>query len=153
VKTGGWINEETIPYFVEYARFAFKTFGDRVKFWLTFNQLYTISYMGYGYGTYPPGVADPKESPWKVGHNVLRAHSQAYHAYVNEFKELQGGKVGLSLDMDWYDPTSDKKEDIDAAERGNRFRVRTEAHINPTLQSLCISMYLWVLHLLVWLVG
>lgn len=32
---GGWLSEEIVPDFVEYARIAFEAFGDRVSKWYT----------------------------------------------------------------------------------------------------------------------
>jgi beta-glucosidase/6-phospho-beta-glucosidase/beta-galactosidase len=32
---GGWLSEEIVPDFVEYARIAFEAFGDRVEKWYT----------------------------------------------------------------------------------------------------------------------
>jgi len=35
---GGWLSEEIIPDFVDYARLAFEKFGDRVQYWFTVNE-------------------------------------------------------------------------------------------------------------------
>ena len=32
---GGWLSEDIVPDFVEYARIAFEAFGDRVEKWYT----------------------------------------------------------------------------------------------------------------------
>lgn len=64
---GGWQNDSIIDAFVNYADFCFATFGDRVKFWITFHEPWTISYAGYGTGEHPPGIADPGVASYKVG--------------------------------------------------------------------------------------
>jgi beta-glucosidase/6-phospho-beta-glucosidase/beta-galactosidase len=33
-----WLSTDIIPIFNDYADFCFKTFGDRVKHWITFNE-------------------------------------------------------------------------------------------------------------------
>ena len=43
---GGFENESLVKYFEVYANFCFKTFGDRVKFWITFNEPYVITWLG-----------------------------------------------------------------------------------------------------------
>lgn len=35
---GGWLSEEIVGDFVDYARIAFNAFGDRVKWWYTVNE-------------------------------------------------------------------------------------------------------------------
>lgn len=53
--TGGWLNPDIVGYFRDYAEFCFITFGDKVKHWLTFNEIATYSYIGYGSGIHAPG--------------------------------------------------------------------------------------------------
>jgi beta-glucosidase/6-phospho-beta-glucosidase/beta-galactosidase len=47
MKIGGWPNEQLVQHFVAYADLAFKTFGDRVKTWITFNEPYVVCVQGY----------------------------------------------------------------------------------------------------------
>jgi beta-glucosidase/6-phospho-beta-glucosidase/beta-galactosidase len=35
---GGWLSENIVNDFVEYARIAYGRFGDRVKYWFTVNE-------------------------------------------------------------------------------------------------------------------
>ena len=44
---GGWRNVSTSDRFEEYSDFAFKTFGDRVKRWITFNEPRETTLGGY----------------------------------------------------------------------------------------------------------
>lgn len=39
---GGWLSKESVSDFAEYADICFKTFGDRVKHWSTFNEPWTF---------------------------------------------------------------------------------------------------------------
>lgn len=64
---GGWQNDSIIDAFANYADFCFTTFGDRVKFWVTFHEPWVISYAGYGTGEHPPGITDPGIASYKVG--------------------------------------------------------------------------------------
>lgn len=63
---GGWQNESIINAFVDYASFCFATFGDRVKYWITFHEPWVISYAGYGTGQHPPRIADPGMASYQV---------------------------------------------------------------------------------------
>jgi len=58
--TGGWLNPDIVNKFNDYADFCFKTFGDKVKNWLTFNEIQQFAWGGYGGGGQAPGRCSPK---------------------------------------------------------------------------------------------
>jgi beta-glucosidase len=77
---GGWLNENIVNDFVEYARIVYAAFGDRVSTWFTVNEPIVFC------GTYPlpnqyfRNFTIPNEQQkYFCGHHVLLAHSQAYH--------------------------------------------------------------------------
>ena len=39
-----------------------------------------------------------------VGHNVILSHANAVKLYREEFKETQGGQIGITLNGDWAMP-------------------------------------------------
>ena len=48
---GDWLNSTYIvPLFTHYADVVFGAFGDRVKYWLTFNEPLTFCFLGYQNG-------------------------------------------------------------------------------------------------------
>ncbi|XP_073490360.1 lactase/phlorizin hydrolase-like [Aquarana catesbeiana] len=126
---GGWENDAVIEAFNDYADFCFRTFGDRVKFWMTFHQPYTIATAGYGTGTHPPAVKDPGYAPYRIGHNLLRAHARVYHTYDDNYRGNQQGVISLSLNTNWVEPNdrTDPK-DIEAADRYLQFALGWFAH-------------------------
>lgn len=104
---GGFLNkEEFVADFANYARLVFKTFGSKVKHWITFNEPWCSSVLGYNTGTFAPGhtsdrsksaVGDGSTEPWIVGHSILVAHGAAVKIYRDEFKAQNGGEIGITL--------------------------------------------------------
>lgn len=45
-----------------------------------------------------------------VGHSVILSHAYAVKAYRDEFKEKQGGEIGITLNGDWALPYDDSPE-------------------------------------------
>ena len=54
---GGWESDSSVQWFKEYADFIFSRLGDKVKFWITFNEPYIVANLGYGYGNFAPGTS------------------------------------------------------------------------------------------------
>ncbi|KAL0386000.1 UNVERIFIED_CONTAM: Beta-glucosidase 6 [Sesamum radiatum] len=51
----GWLNAQSIKDFATYAETCFRAFGDRVKYWITFNEPHTFAVQGYDVGLQAPG--------------------------------------------------------------------------------------------------
>uniref|UniRef100_A0A9J8BYU3 Lactase n=1 Tax=Cyprinus carpio carpio TaxID=630221 RepID=A0A9J8BYU3_CYPCA len=125
----GWDNPEMINIFNEYCDFCYATFGDRVKFWITFNEPQTIAWSGYGLGQIPPNVNQPGDAPYRVAHNLLKAHAQAYHTYDEKYRASQGGLVSISLNAEWAEPLDiNVPREVVAADRALQFQLGWFAH-------------------------
>lgn len=104
---GGLLNkEEFVADYTNYARVCFEAFGSRVKHWITFNEPWCSSILGYNTGLFAPGhtsdrtksaIGDSSREPWIVGHNCLVAHGSAVKVYRDEFKAKDGGEIGITL--------------------------------------------------------
>lgn len=104
---GGLLNkEEFVADFANYARIVFKAFSGKVKYWVTFNEPWCSSVLGYNVGQFAPGrTSDRSKSPvgdgstecWIVGHSLLVAHGAAVKIYREEFKPKHGGEIGITL--------------------------------------------------------
>ncbi|KAJ4446058.1 hypothetical protein ANN_12744 [Periplaneta americana] len=88
---GGWPNQVMAQYFEDYARVLFTNYGDRVKYWITFNEpsVFTAGYESVAF--HAPNVGATGFGQYLATHTVLKAHARAYHLYDNEFRAAQQG--------------------------------------------------------------
>ncbi len=119
-ESDGVLNPEISEAFEEYADVCFHHFGDRVKFWLTFNEPYVYAMFGHGFGIMAPGRKS-REEPYRVGHHLLLAHAKIVDLYRDKYQHRQGGQIGLALNCDWREPLTDSPEDKAAAQRALEF--------------------------------
>lgn len=125
----GWDNVSMIDIFNDYCDFCYQTFGDRVKFWMTFNQPHTIAWVGYGLGYVPPNIKSPASAPYRVAHNILKAHAKAYHTYDEKYRKTQHGLVSISLGIEWFEPLDvNAPREVAAADRALQFQLGWFAH-------------------------
>ncbi|GBP54374.1 Myrosinase 1 [Eumeta japonica] len=111
---GGWTNPLIVDWFADYARVVFEELGDDVKFWITINEPWTFCWLGYGRDFFAPRVNSLDVGVYLCAKNVILAHAKVYHLYNSEFKEKQGGIVGISIPYTWYEPATDSKNDSQA---------------------------------------
>ena len=121
---GGWFNDSTAQHFADYARLLYGNFGDRVKKWVTINEASTFCQLGYEEGKHAPGIRGSPTGAYLCAHNALKAHALAYRIYDEEFRAVQGGQIGMSIDSSWYEPEDPSNpDDVAAAQRAIDFRV------------------------------
>lgn len=116
---GGWQNEESIQWFLEYCKLLYKTLGGRVKHWMTINEPYCVAWCGNYLGCHAPGMRD-LGTVILVSYNILRAHGAA----VRLFRSMDiPGEIGIALCSNPVISASDPQEDQLAAKRELRFRI------------------------------
>ncbi|KAI0790359.1 beta-glucosidase 1A [Abortiporus biennis] len=120
---GGWLNKEEITQdFVHFAKVCFTSLGDIVKNWITVNEPWCVTVLGYGNGIFAPGHISNTE-PWIAAHNLLIAHAHVVNLYREEFKSSQRGQIGITLDCHWMIPYDDSPENKEAQARAIDFRL------------------------------
>lgn len=132
-EVGGWLNPDMEEYFKAYANVCFKSFGDRVQHWLTFNEPISVARGGYMYGTNAPGRCSDRTKctegnsstePYIVSHNMLNAHAAAVELYRSNYQSKQAGVIGITLNSDFaYPLTTDSVEDQKACQRNLEFQT------------------------------
>ncbi|KAF6215547.1 hypothetical protein GE061_010303 [Apolygus lucorum] len=123
---GGWLNPDIAQYFEEYADLIFKTYGDKVKWWITINEAWSVI-NGYGSFAWAPALNLHGTGDYLAGHNLLRAHGKAYRLYQRKYSHF-GGKLSMAFCGAMCLPASDAPEDIAAAERCYQFSFGWFAH-------------------------
>ncbi|KAF6215120.1 hypothetical protein GE061_009869 [Apolygus lucorum] len=123
---GGWLNPEIAHIFAEYADLMFKTYGDKVKWWMTINEPYSVV-KGYGAEDFAPALNLVGTGDYLCGHNLLRAHAKAYRVYQKNYAH-QGGKISMAFCGSVCQPLTNTPEDIAAADRCFQFTFGWFAH-------------------------
>lgn len=91
---GGWTNPQIIPYFVDFAKIAFNSFADRVKFWITINEPASICVDIYEYDVAAPHLnKTPGIGLYLCGKTILLAHAEVYNLYSTQYKNKYNGNL------------------------------------------------------------
>ena len=92
---GGWASRGVVERFGDYAELVFDAVGDLVPAWITHNEPWVTSFLGYAYGTKAPGLSD-WPTALRASHHSLLAHGAA----VQRFRERgDAGRIGITLDL------------------------------------------------------
>lgn len=118
---GGWENKKTIELFVIFAKKAFELFGDRVKYWTTFNEPIVPVEGGYLYNFHYPCKKDMRLAV-QVAYNIILAHAKTVQEYR---KQKLDGKIGVILNLTPTYTRDERPEDKKAAHIADLFFNRS----------------------------
>lgn len=109
---GGWLHPNIVRDYQEYADFCFRTFGDRVKHWITMNEPISFTMFGYVRGTYAPGrcssydgnctAGNSATEAYIVAHHLLLGHAAAAKIYREKYQKHQKGEIGITYVTHWF---------------------------------------------------
>ena len=125
---GGWPARDTAARFAEFTNLLHGALGDRVNRWITINEPWCASLLGYGSGVHAPGRRDGA-SAVRAAHHLLLGHGLAVQAIR---AADPGADVGISLDLCPISPASDSDEDAEAVRRMDG--VRNRLFLDPVLR-------------------
>ena len=110
---GGWPHRDTAHRFAEYAVAVQERLGDRVSRWITLNEPYCSSVLGYGTGRHAPAVRDAGRA-LAAAHHLLLGHGLAVRALRERDRYAS---YGITLNLEPVSPLTDRAADHQAAER------------------------------------
>ncbi|CAB3227769.1 unnamed protein product [Arctia plantaginis] len=125
---GGWINPLSSEWFEDYAAEVFKRYAHKVPFWITINQPKSICMDGYESNVLAPAVNSKTVGGYECTKNVLLAHAKAYRIYQNLYKTEHQGNVGISIELNWFDPVKNNTENAAAVARARAFQIDLYMH-------------------------
>ncbi|KAK7387786.1 hypothetical protein VNO78_22578 [Psophocarpus tetragonolobus] len=130
---GGWLSPQSLEDFQLFADICFKYLGDRVKYWVTFNEPNHLVPLAYRRGKFPPcrcsgefgdcNEGDSEKEPFLAAHNMILSHAAAVDIYRNKYQTQQGGKIGIVLHCDSFEPLTNSTPDKLATERAQSFTI------------------------------
>jgi beta-glucosidase len=110
---GGWMNRESVSWFSEYAELVTKSFGDKVKNWMVFNEPSAFTALGYLIGYHAPGLKG-------FGHYLPTVHHvclcQAEGGRIIR-KNVINANIGTTYSCSHVDVFKSEKRDGKSAKR------------------------------------
>jgi beta-glucosidase len=110
---GGWRSREVAERFAGYAGIVADALGEFDPYWITLNEPYVSSIVGYAEGRHAPGAREG-HGALAAAHHLLLGHGLA----VRELRARGGGSgVGITLNLSPAVAATDSEADADAARR------------------------------------
>ncbi len=135
---GGWRSRVVPEAFGAYCDAVVRALGDRVKHWISLNEVICFTALGHGQGDKAPGTSDTQAVINQTYHHALVCHGLAVRA-VREHGG-RGATVGLTDNSTIPVPVTETEADIAAA---RAWYVEKNAHLlEPMFTGSYSSAYL-----------
>ncbi|MDT8862869.1 6-phospho-beta-glucosidase [Alkalihalobacillus sp. MEB130] len=109
---GGWINRKVIDYYVRFATTVFKRYKDKVKYWMTFNEINCVKHHPYvSLGVIEENHPHIEQAKYQGAHHQFVASALATKACKESNPEA---KVGCMISYQLLVPYSCDPDDIQA---------------------------------------
>jgi beta-glucosidase len=115
---GGWQSRDTSEAFANYAGYVAEHLSDRVKHFMTLNEMRSFVDIGYKDGRHAPGLKLPPAGVNQVRHHAVLAHGLGVQAIRAHAKP--GTKVGLAENATACVPVIETPKHIAAAKKAMR---------------------------------
>jgi beta-glucosidase len=108
---GGWPSRGIVSAFEECVEAVGERLGDRVGHWITHNEPWVVSWIGYGCGHHAPGRTSDADA-LATAHHLLLSHGRAVEILR---RTSPNSEVGITLNLDFPYAASDDPADVAAA--------------------------------------
>jgi beta-glucosidase len=135
---GGWESRRTAIAFAEYAGFVAKRLSDRVRHFMTTNEIVCFTDLSYKVGQFAPGMQLSAAKVNQIRHHGVLAHGMAVQAV--RANAQSGTLVGLAENPKVYVPVIESAEHIQAAARA--FREENAPFLTAIMEGRYTDSYL-----------
>jgi beta-glucosidase len=135
---GGWQSRDTSEAFANYAGYVAQHLSDRVKHFMTLNEMKSFVDIGYRDGRHAPGLQLPIDKVNQVRHHAVLAHGLGVQAIRAHAKA--GTKVGLAENAEACAPVIENAEHIAAARKA--MREENAGYLTAVLEGKYTEQYL-----------
>jgi beta-glucosidase len=115
---GGWQNRDTAKAFADYAGFTAGKLSDKVKRFMTMNEMRTFIEKGYAQGTHAPGLKLNAKQLAQLNHYVVLAHGMAVRSI--RAQAMPDTLIGIADNIAATVPVFECSEHIEAARKAMR---------------------------------
>jgi beta-glucosidase len=116
---GSWRSRDMAKDFGDYCAQVVSRLGDRITDWMTINEIYCFTYLGYGVNEIPPHapgtVVKSRQEVLQTVHHALLAHGLGCQAI--RAATPKPAKIALVVNYDSYIPVIETPENIAAVKR------------------------------------
>ena len=136
---GGWAERDVVERYAEYARLVLDGLDGLVDEWITHNEPWVTSFLGYATGTKAPGLRDWRAAI-RAAHHALLGHG----VVVRDYRESgRAGWIGITLDLTVARPAGESAADQAAAQRldGHHNRWFLDALLRGSYPADMVELY------------
>lgn len=126
-KYGGWRSKEVSKRFADYAALMVKRFSDRVRHWITLNEILSFTVNAHRYDRAAPGKREPEKVVNQTVHNALLGHGLAVRAMRSGARGAI--EIGIAEDLSVTCPVYDTPEHVEAVRKA--WRDRNQQRLFP----------------------
>ena len=116
---GSWRSREIAKDFADYCSAIVKRLGDRITNWITINEIYCFTYMGYGVNQLPPHapgtIVKTQKEVQQTVHHALLAHGMGCQAI--RAASPKPAKVSFVVNYNAVVPVTETPENIEAVKK------------------------------------
>jgi beta-glucosidase len=134
----GWQSRDTAKAFADYAAYIAKRLSDRVRHFMTTNELVCFTDLSYQIGQFAPGLKLAAAQVNQVRHHGLLAHGLGVQAI--RANSVTGTQVGLAENPKVYVPVIESAEHIAAAKTA--FREENAPFLTAVMEGKYTDGYL-----------